>query len=208
MPARAIIYHEIGFRNSFGNQYRLFASVVVDRRDICKGEIESAHVAQAGPVSADNNIRRDAMPASTYSSLYSSDGHLRRRQPEKHQCDPPSAVSARLQEFEMTFPRTSRLNRETLLAACQSSHPLQHHRPAATAAPSGLNGDNPRAISSTLINSGMLNLRGTTTWAAVVLPAPLGPPRITSSFTRSTCSWLLGSLGKMKFAERQVKFRP
>jgi hypothetical protein len=54
-------------------------------------------------------------------------------------------------------------------------------RAAAKAASFGLNGDCPRAISSALMNSAIPNFRGTTNCAAVVVPAPLGPPKTTGS---------------------------
>src|SRR5262249_48883811 len=55
-------------------------------------------------------------------------------------------------------------------------------RPAAIAPPSGSNGETPRAISSAFTNWRMGRDFGSKSNAAVVLPAPLGPPMMTSSF--------------------------
>jgi len=60
------------------------------------------------------------------------------------------------------------------------------NRPADIPAPSMLNGDRPRAISSALTNSRTPKLEGKSIWAVDVLPAPLGPPMTMISFT----SWV------------------
>jgi len=56
-----------------------------------------------------------------------------------------------------------------------SSIRLSIKRPASIATLSGLNGDNPRAISSALTNSLQSNISGKTVYEAVVFPAPLQP---------------------------------
>src|SRR5262249_20887826 len=72
--------------------------------------------------------------------------------------------------------------------------------PATNAACSGLNGDNPRAISSAFTNSSISRPWGTSNCAAVVFPAPLGPPMMTIS---STCSEVPSSDCRLAHQARQ-----
>ena len=68
--------------------------MVVDRRDISQREIVRKHVTQASPVPTDDDFSRDGMATGLNAFRDPLLGKLRRGQPKKYQCDPPSQFLA------------------------------------------------------------------------------------------------------------------
>src|SRR5688572_12020780 len=76
---------------------------------------------------------------------------------------------------------------------------------AASAAPSGANGEIPRAIRSALRNSTTSNAPRSSRGAAVDFPAPFGPPSTTTTGASGCDSW--GGCGRARLAIRPAPGR-
>jgi hypothetical protein len=162
--------------------------IIINDGNVRERKIQKPQIGDASPIPPDNHIAGDAMSTLPHAPCHPVKRCLGGRQPQIPSVNRQrSALHLRKMG---TCVRPAQVVSNAKLARFLMSSRIRCNisRPAPNAACSGLNGDSPRAISSAFTNSRISRPCGTSNCAAVVFPAPLGPPMITISSTFSDFS--------------------